>query len=357
MKSIIHERPGVYSSYDASSLISGVSGRKTVGLVALAAQGETGKAVSLQSLADGIAVFGQDAAGAAGMSTLLKLLFLNGAGTVVAVAVGKDDEGKADYAAAFSLLEEQDQVQLVVCDSAELSVQQALCQHVQKSAESRCERIALLGSKGESVSQLVERAKTLNCERAVLVGPDVLDESGAVLSSVCGAAALAGVIAASTDPAVPLNGVSLKGLSGLSKRLNDNEIDALVQGGVTPLEAVGGVISPVRNVTTRSLTGGEADMTWRELSTILIVDDVIPAIRRGLKSRFVRSKNTPQTRSAVRSQVIVELESKLAAEIIDGYGEVKVSALDGDPTVCLVEFDFSVAHGLNQIYLTAHITV
>jgi len=130
LKSIIHERPGVYSSYDASSLISGATGRKTVGLVAQAAQGETGKAVSLQSLTDGIALFGQDAAGTAGMSTLLKLLFLNGAGTVVAVAVGKDSEGKADYASAFAALEGQDEVKLVVCDSGELSVQQALCQHV-----------------------------------------------------------------------------------------------------------------------------------------------------------------------------------------------------------------------------------
>jgi hypothetical protein len=25
--------------------------------------------------------------------------------------------------------------------------------------------------------------------------------------------------------------------------------------------------------------------------------------------------------------------------------------------VCLVEFSFAVAHGLNQIYLTAHITI
>ena len=53
----------------------------------------------------------------------------------------------------------------------------------------------------------------------------------------------------------------------------------------------------------------------------------------------------------------MELESKLRAEIIDGYGDVSVSVCDDDPTVCLVEFSFSVAHGLNQIYLTAHITI
>ena len=55
--------------------------------------------------------------------------------------------------------------------------------------------------------------------------------------------------------------------------------------------------------------------------------------------------------------MILELEDKLANERIDSYGEVKVSAVESDPTVCLVEFSFAVAHGLTRIYLTAHITV
>ena len=53
----------------------------------------------------------------------------------------------------------------------------------------------------------------------------------------------------------------------------------------------------------------------------------------------------------------LELEKKVAEEIIDSYGEVTVTASEDDPTVCLVEFSFAVAHGLNQIYLTVHITV
>ena len=99
------------------------------------------------------------------------------------------------------------------------------------------------------------------------------------------------------------------------------------------------------------------DDGWQKLTTILIVDDIIPSIRTALRSRFSRAKNTARGRSAIRSQVIVELEKKVAAEIIDSYGEVTVTASEDDPTVCLVEFSFAVAHGLNQIYLTVHITV
>ena len=161
----------------------------------------------------------------------------------------------------------------------------------------------------------------------------------------------------SQEAKIPPETGELSGLGGLSEDYGDNEVDLLVRGGVTPLESVAGVISPVRGITTRTTTGGAADTTWRELTTILIVDDIIPTMRSALRSRFSRAKNTARSRGAIRSQVIVELEKKVAAEIIDSYGEVRVTASEEDPTVCLVEFGFAVAHGLNQIYLTVHITV
>ena len=168
---------------------------------------------------------------------------------------------------------------------------------------------------------------------------------------------MAAVIAGNTDPSVPINGAELTLFGAADKRLSDNEIDQLVRGGVTPIETVGGVSSPVRGITTKTSSGGAADTTWRELTTILIVDEVIPTIRSALRTRFARSKNTAQSRGAIRSQVVLELEEMKSREIVDSYGEVLVSALKSDPTVCLVEFSFTVAHGLNRIYLTAHITV
>ena len=91
--------------------------------------------------------------------------------------------------------------------------------------------------------------------------------------------------------------------------------------------------------------------------TARVVDDVIPGLRSALRARFRRAKNTPQSRGAIRTQVVLELENKLAREIITGYDGVEVTADSGDPTRCLVDFSFAVAYGLNQIWLTAHITV
>ena len=349
---IIHERPGVYSSYDTSTVIRGGRAVRVIGVAAKATAGTPNTPVTLTSYEGGLSAFGEDADGTPGMSTILSLLFENGASTVVAVSVEEDD-----YASAFAALKAMDNIQVVVCDSGDETVQQDLRTSLEEASATRRERIAVVGMSGAGTSELTGRAEALNSERMVLVGPDVLDKSGKKLSGVFAAAAVAGAIAVTSDPAIPLNGTSLKGLGGVETLYGDNEIDLLVRGGVTPLEAVGGVVSPVRGITTRTTTGGVPDITWRELTTILVVDDVIPSIRASLRSRFSRTKNTAQTRGAIRSQVIVELENKLRAEIIDSYGEVEVSVYEDDPTVCLVEFSFAVAHGLNQIYLTAHITI
>lgn len=345
-----HERPGVYSSYDASAVVTAGRGSKIIGVAAKAASGTVGEVVTLTGYTAGVAAFGEDVD--PGMSTILRLLFLNGASTVAAVRVADEEP---DYAGAFGVLGKVE-AQILVCDSGELSVQQALRTAVETASEQRRERIAVVGGSGLKASELVERAAELNSERMVLVGPDLVRGEG-TLPGVFASAALAGASASGTDPAIPLNGAELSGLEGLTEDYTDNDIDLLVRGGVTPLESVGGVISPVRGITTRTTTGGAADSTWRELTTILIVDDIIPSIRTALRSRFSRAKNTARGRSAIRSQVIVELEKKVAAEIIDSYGEVTVNALEEDPTVCLVEFGFAVAHGLNQIYLTVHMTV
>lgn len=348
-----HERPGVYSVYDASAVVSAGRGSKTVGVAAKAVRGTVGEVVLLTGYAAGVAAFGEDST--PGMSTILRLLFSNGAATVAAVRVA-DTGTTEDYETAFAALGKWE-AQILVCDSSVTAVQQALRSAVETASGQRRERIAVVGGDGDTAAELVTRAAALNSERVALVGPDVLDSAGETLPGVFAAAALAGVLANGGDPAVPLNGAELTGLGGLAEDYGDNDIDLLVRGGVTPLESVSGVISPVRGITTRTTTGGVADATWRELTTILIVDDIIPTLRTALRSRFARAKNTARGRSAIRSQVIVELEKKVAAEIIESYGDVTVTASAEDPTVCVVEFSFAVAHGLNQIYLTVHITV
>ena len=111
-----HERPGVYSSYDASAVISAGRGGKTVGVAAKALRGTVGQVVTLTGYAAGVAAFGEDTA--PGMSTLLRVLFSNGAATVKAVRVADESP---DYTGAFEALGKVE-AQILVCDSPDQSV-------------------------------------------------------------------------------------------------------------------------------------------------------------------------------------------------------------------------------------------
>ena len=338
-----HERPGVYSSYEASSLTAAAAGGGNVAVVAKLEKTGLEKYYQWTSFSRAAADVGDCL-----LSRMAQLAIRNGAGVVYGIPAGEDYDG------AFAVMAALEDVDVVVCDSTELSVQQALKTAVQECSAARRERIAVVGGGAEeTVAQLVQRASGLGSERMVLTAPGAGDGSGGALC----AAAVAGAIAGSSDPALPLGGAQLYGLEGLEANYDDGDIDLLVQGGVTPLETLAGSCYVVRGVTTRTKTGGAVDPTWRELTTILVVDEVIPGIRNALRAKFGRAKNTVQSRGAIRSLVVMELEKRVSREIIDGYEDVTVSALESDPTVCLVEFAFTAAHGLNQVWLSAHITV
>ena len=82
-----------------------------------------------------------------------------------------------------------------------------------------------------------------------------------------------------------------------------------------------------------------------------------PGIRSALRSKFHRAKNTEQSRGPSAPRWCWSWRTERSGEIISGYDNVAVSADPDNPTVCQVEFSFSAAQGLNQIWLTAHITV
>lgn len=345
-----HERPGVYSDYDASSITATGRTDRVIALV-----GEATAAAGLYTVTSynsGKATFGADSQ----LGRMLKMAYENGAGTILACPVAEDTA--ADYQAAFSLIFAEKRASFCVVGSESLEVHKALRDAVEAASGQRGECIALAGLNDPTQQELLDRAKEMNSERFVLVGPDVYLTGEETLAGGCmAAAALAGVLTDQSDPAMPLNGQQLKGISGVSAVYEDTEYDALVNGGITVLECLGGKTSVIRGLTTRTTTGGVSDKTFRELTTILIVDDVIPSIRNSLRAKFTRAKNNSLTRNAIRNQVVVELEDRIDKEIIEGYDHLTVTALSTDPTVCLVEFEFTVVHGLNRIYLTAHIQV
>lgn len=342
----INERPGVYTSYEVSSALAGSGNSSTVAVVAKAYTGTDGSCISISSLAHAVSLYGEKS----NITDLIRILLLNGASSIRAVAVANSSDENG-YKTAFELLYDHNDISIIVCDCHNLPILSTMRDCIINAPENSKYRIGVAETFG-SLSEITDIAENLNCERMVLVGPiDSISIPGSA------AAATAAQIASSPDPAIPLNGAQLFGLSMLSHALTDQDINTLVRAGVTPLENVGSSAYIIRGITTRSKTGGSPDATWREITTIRIVDDVISSVKNALRSRFSRTKNTMQTRGAIRTQVVIELENKVSREIIDAYDNITVTPNADDPTICEVRFEFTVAHGLNQIHLSAHITV
>ena len=100
-----HERPGVYSSYEASSLTAASAGGGAVAVVADGGDAAGSGVYTWTSYSRAAADVGQCA-----LSELARLALKNGAGVVYGVAAGED------YAAAFEQVAALEGVAVVVCE-------------------------------------------------------------------------------------------------------------------------------------------------------------------------------------------------------------------------------------------------
>lgn len=334
--------PGIYTSYQLSGIRHSGNSTGVVGLAAVCSESSKDEMYTITSYTGAVSLLGSGTNGA----ELCRVLFENGAGIIKVCPVSSADTD--GYGAALDGLMGQEDITVMVTDSVSGDVHGLMRDKILAGQESTKYRIGVCEGTG-NVQALAAAAKNINCERIILTVPCAGGTPGAT------AAAVAAAIVTLRDPAVPLNGAVLKGVS--VEEYTDGDVTQLIQGGVTPVRLTSGETAVVRGITTRTMTAGEADATWREINTVLIIDNVIPGVRDVLRGMFSRAKNTVQMRGAIRTQVVVELENKVEAGIIDSYGEVLVTQNSSDSTICDVEFEFAVAHGINQILLSAYITV
>ena len=336
--------PGVYTSYELSGVRYSGRSSGSVGIAVYSPAAQVSGVTAFYSMAEAAAQLGADSA-----AVLLTGVILNNGASKVKAAITAVNTA-AGYKAAFELLVKEADVNIIVCDTTGEDIHAALKDVIETDNEEEKYRIGIVEGTG-TAEELTERAAALNSSRMVLVAPASADAA-----SGTAAAAFAGLVAGTEDPALPYSGAELKDVIS-DIEYTTAEIESLIAGGVTVVRRIGTNAEIVRAVTTKTKNGEIPDISWRDLNTVLIVDDVIPHVRSVLKSMFTRAKNTQRTRGAVRTQVVIELEKKLDAGIIDSYGNVTVKQDDNDPAVCCVSFEFTPACGMHQIILSANITV
>ena len=127
----IHERPGVYSAYDASAVVSGSGGSKTVAIVAQwdTHVGETLLFTRYENLVETLGASEKET----DLVALAGILLKNGA-AAVQVSPVMENAGLEQYKAAFEQVNKTEDAQIVVCDSTDQTVQQALRDSVQAAS-------------------------------------------------------------------------------------------------------------------------------------------------------------------------------------------------------------------------------
>lgn len=241
----VNERPGVYSSYEVTSSLRGSGIGRAVGVAAVASAGTKGVVTAFSGYAEAAVLYGPNS----NLSRLVKTLLENGAPMIYAVpVVTSGTAAESDYSAAFAALMKESSIGYMICDSQSTQIHKAMRDAINTGNEQTKYRIGIVESSGTAAA-LCAAAAALNCERMVLVGNAISDGN-----TGCVAAAVTGAIAGQSDPALPLNGAPLHGLGTLASSFTDGEIGTLIRGGVTPVESIGGAISVVRGVTTRTKT-------------------------------------------------------------------------------------------------------
>lgn len=348
MSVTVRQRPGIYSDYKTSSISWSQGKGKAVGIVA-SCDAETNKAFYITKLSDVDSCFGSSG----NMYELCKLALLNGAMKVVAVSVGTQES--KDYQAAFEVLENEKDIYVVISDSESITVHNYLKNSVLASSQNLKERIGIIACSSDADAETW--ADNFNSERLILIAQNPMDEESNSLSGNFIAAALAGLIASTSDPSYSFNSVQLNGIKKLSASLTEDDIDSYILSGITPFEVVLENAEIIRLVTSKNTTDGVQDNTFKDINTILIIDEVIPGLRSLLKSKISGAKNNSITRSSLITQTIIELEKYKEMELIDSYDYPTVTQSTDDPTVCTISVSFTILHALNQIIISADISI
>ncbi len=198
-----------------------------------------------------------------------------------------------DWQACFDALQTED-VQCVVPLSNSASIHAMALTHCQYMSDTAgMERRTIVGgATGETVAELVARAKALNHDRVYLVAPayQAYDNVG-VLTSYAPymAAAMLGGMITGSDPGTSLTNKSVSVAGFLQSFRIPADTDVLIEGGVIAMADIRGIYKVVQSVSTW-LTNGNYNRV--EMATGFAVDFVTRNVRNALQV-LIGQKGTP----------------------------------------------------------------
>lgn len=301
--------------------------------------------------ADAKAVFGGNGV----VEKIVKVLIQNGADYINGMILGSSETAMAD---ALEASMSDKSIKVIITEGNDTTTVAALKDHLALCENNDMFRYGVIAPTEEaSATQtaLVAFAKTVDSGRIFI--PSTLPTlNGAVVDPQVAAAGLGALIMTETDdPALPMNGVSMAGYSGLARTMLETEMKILANNGITPLY-LEGTAPTVYRLVTSCVIDESNHAIWQEGTTRFIADYVLENNENMLRANYKRTKNVARILKAIRGDIKINMEKFEAAEIIENWDESTLTVVKdpNDQYGALVDYEFDVVTPLYTIVIKQH---
>ena len=303
---------------------------------------------AITGTADAISVFGADSI----MHSVVRALIAGGCDNIRGIVVPAT--GETALADALEVTMSDNTIRCIVADNNDTATVSAVKDHLVVAESNDKFRYACFAPSAEntaSQTKLTAYARTIDCDRIFIPGATLLQSDAEADPQVIAAGLAAAIMTETDDPALPLNGVTLKGFNGMQRTMLESEMNALANAGVTPIYMEGSTPAIFRLVTSKI-----DDKVWQEGTTRFIADYVLESNETLLRANYKRTKNVTRILNAIRDDIKINMEKMAGLEIIENWDEatLTVSKDPQDLYGALVDYEFDVVTPLYTITIRQH---
>lgn len=294
------------------------------------------------------------------LSLMARFAFINGATSIIAVAVDPadpDNPTMADYSAALDKLQDEDQIAILTPATGAQAIQSLVQTHVRAASNNRYERRAILGRDGVAApisnSTLIENATALSDERIALVAPAKFSYYAPEVNREIslGGQYMAAALAGRTVSQIAAEPLTRKRIFGFvapdpSDNFSEGDKSNLSDHGLLVVEKNRRNVVWVRHgVTTRP-----DDILTREWSIIGQQDVMVYRVRDYLDNDgLIGSPIYDTTLTLVKASAESALQSLKRDQIIRDYQGLKVRQIATLPDVLEIRYEWLPAYPLNYL--------
>ena len=301
--------------------------------------------------ADAINKFGSNSI----VSKMVRVMIAGGVDNIKGIVT--DSKSESAYADALEVSLADPTIKVVVADNNDANTVSAVKDHLAVAEANDKFRYSVFAPSADDVKsqvELVAYAKTIDCDRIFIPGAVLLQNDINADPQVTASGLASAIMAETDDPALPLNGVELKGFDGMSRVMLEAEMKVLAESGITPVYLEGTSPAIYRLVTSKL-----DDKVWQEGTVRFVADYVLESNENLLRANYKRTKNVARILDSIKGDTDINMQNIERLEIIENWDSstLTVTKDPKDNFGALVDYEFDVVTPLYTITITQHMKI